>query len=76
MAKTVSAVEGAQGVIALIGITLGAVPLVRWLIEEQHSGPFRWIFGELTGTMGYLGPLLVIAAAIGLIALLELRKRR
>ncbi|MCK2238845.1 MULTISPECIES: hypothetical protein [unclassified Crossiella] len=75
MAKSVSAIDGVQGVIALVGITLGGVPLVRWFIEGQHSGPFRWLFGEQTGTMGYVAPLLVIGVAIGLIAVLERRKR-
>ncbi|GAA2840513.1 hypothetical protein [Crossiella cryophila] len=75
MAKSVSAIDGAQGVIAIVGITLGAVPLIRWFIEGQHSGPFRWIFGEQTGTMGYVVPLLVIGVGFGLIAVLERRKR-
>lgn len=79
MAKTHSktpAVDGLQGVAGLVGITVGAIPLLRWAVEREHGAIFRWIFGNPSGAMGYVAPLLVIVATIGFVAALERLKPR
>ena len=70
------AIDGLQGGVALVGITLGVIPVARWAIQEQHGALFEWLFGVQTGTIGYVVPLAVIAVAIGTIAALEMTKRR
>jgi hypothetical protein len=70
------AIDGVQGLVALVGITLGAIPLVRWIVQDEHGGLFRTLFGTHTGAMGYVAPILVIVAAVAVIALLEIPKRR
>jgi hypothetical protein len=51
--------------------TLG-VPLGRWIIDEEHGGLFRTLFGTHTGTMGYGAPILVILATTVIIAILAI----
>ena len=44
VAKTRSktpAVDGLQGVAGLVGITVGAIPLLRWAVEREHGAIFR-----------------------------------
>lgn len=65
-----------QGVCAVIGITFGLIPLVKWFIDGTHNGPFRFVFGTPTGAMAYLAPVIVIIAVFALIALFEGLKRR
>ncbi|WP_158892643.1 hypothetical protein [Amycolatopsis anabasis] len=69
-------IDGAQGVFALIGITVGAIPLVRWMVDGQHGGLFRWLFGTHSGSMGYVLPIVVIVVAIAFIGALEIVKKR
>lgn len=76
MARSTSAIDGVQGVIAIAGITLGVVPLVKWLFVQEHTGPFRFLFGQQTGAAAYVVPLLVIVAAFVVIGVLETRKRK
>ncbi|GAB3476197.1 hypothetical protein [Amycolatopsis cihanbeyliensis] len=76
MAMQNKAIDGLEGLLALAGITLGAIPFGGWVIAKEHSGPFRWLFGEHTGAMGYVVPLLVLGVAVLLIAVLEGAKRR
>lgn len=64
-----------QGVSALIGITLGVIPLVSWAVGGQAGGLLRLIFGSLSGPMAYVMPLVVIILTIGLIAIMEAMKR-
>ncbi|MCP2257623.1 hypothetical protein LX15_001308 [Streptoalloteichus tenebrarius] len=68
--------DGLQGLCGLVAVTLGVIPLVRWLISAQHGALFRWVFGEQTGVLGYLLPMLVVAVMIGAIAALEKAKNR
>ncbi|MBK1785559.1 hypothetical protein [Prauserella cavernicola] len=70
------ALDGVQGVVGFAGVMLGLIPLGGWIIAGTHNGPFRWLFGEQTGPMGYVAPLLVIAVAIVVIGALEKVKRR
>lgn len=69
-------IDGVQGLVALAGITFGAIPLVRWVASGEHGGLFRWLFGEHTGAMGLGAPLIVILVAVGAVAALEVWKRR
>lgn len=70
------AIDGLQGASALFGITLGLIPLVRWVLQREHGAIFRWMFGDPSGSMAYAVPLVVIVATIGFIAALEGLKRR
>ena len=70
------AIDGLQGVVAFVGITFGVIPVVRWAIQEQHGALFEWLFGVRTGSMGYVAPLALIVVVIGIIAALEMTKRR
>ena len=68
--------DGLQGVSAIIGITLGVIPLISGAVGGQFGGLLRLIFGSLSGPMAYVVPLVVIILTIGLIAILEAMKRR
>ncbi|MFF5988878.1 hypothetical protein [Prauserella flavalba] len=70
------AANGLQGLTAFAGLMLGVIPLAGWLIAGRHSGPFRLIFGEQQGALGYVVPLLVILGAVVVIAALEAWKKR
>lgn len=70
------AIDGLQGIVAFVVITLGVIPMARWAIQEQHGVLFEWLFGAQTGSTGYVAPLAVIVVAIGIIAALEMTKRR
>ena len=69
-------IDGLQGFCVLVGITLGLIPLATWIFQGRVSGLFQWIFGAASGSTGYLGPVIVIVAAIVLIGILEAIKRR
>jgi len=62
--------------VALVGITLGVIPLAQRVLGADQSGLFRWIFGQPAGSMTFVIPVVVIAVAVGLVAVLELAKRR
>ncbi|WP_216215834.1 hypothetical protein [Amycolatopsis aidingensis] len=76
MAAHTKAIDGLEGLVGLAGVTLGVIPFGGWVIAKEHSGPFRWLFGEQTGAMGYVAPLVVVAVAALLITVLEAVKRR
>jgi hypothetical protein len=70
------ALDGLQGASALIGITLGVIPLVSWAVGGQSGGLLGRIFGwSASGSLAYVLPVVVIVAVIGLIAILETMKR-
>ncbi|QFU89759.1 hypothetical protein [Amycolatopsis sp. YIM 10] len=69
-------IEGAQGLVIIVAIPLGIIPLVRWIFSEDHGGLFRWFFGDLSGAMGYAAPIIVLAVAFLIIAILEAVKKR
>ncbi|TQN27850.1 hypothetical protein FHX37_4581 [Haloactinospora alba] len=67
--------DALQGVVAIAGITVGVIPLALWMLNGKHSGAFRLLFGSPDAPIAYTIPLLVIAACVALIALLERAKR-
>ncbi|KID31980.1 hypothetical protein [Prauserella rugosa] len=67
--------DGAQGLVAFMGILLGVVPLAGWIIAGRHNGPFRLIFGDLQTPAAYVAPIAVIAGAVLIIAALEVAKK-
>lgn len=68
--------DGLQGVSALIGITLGVIPLTGWALGAQSGGLLERIFGWSPSTsLAYVLPVVVIVLVIGLIAILEAMKR-
>lgn len=70
------ALDGLEGVAALVGITLGVIPFARWAITGELGGLFAWIFGSFTETMGYAAPLIVVAVSVAIIAAFEVMKKR
>ena len=69
-------VEVVQSVAVMAAIPLGVVPLVRYIANDDHGGLFRTLFGEHTGGMAVTLPVLVIAAAVAVIGVSEVAKRR
>ncbi|QUH01142.1 hypothetical protein HUO13_10260 [Saccharopolyspora erythraea] len=69
-------IDAVQGVVGLIGITIGVIPLARWAFTGEHGGLFEWLLGKPTGLMGLLVPLAVVLVGVGVIAALEAAKRR
>lgn len=70
------AIDGLQGVSALVGITLGVIPLVGWAMGTESGGLLGLVFGwSPSGTSAYVLPVVVVVAAIGVIAALEMVKR-
>lgn len=68
--------DGLQGASALVGITLGGIPLVAWAVGRESGGLLGWVFGwSPSGSLAYVLPVVVIVAAIGVIAILEAMKR-
>jgi hypothetical protein len=76
MVVTRGGIDGLQGVLGLIGITVGVIPLVRWMIQGEHGAAFRWLFGTPTGVLAYAVPLAFSGVVIAAIAGLEMLKRR
>ncbi len=57
-----------------MGITLGVIPLAQRVLGANQGGLLRWIFGQPAGSMTFVIPAVVIAAAVGVVAVLELAK--
>lgn len=65
-----------QGIVALGGITLGAIPLVGLVLGGGDGGLLGRVFGwSASGSLAWVLPVVVIAVAIGVIAMLEAMKR-
>ncbi|AXB41842.1 hypothetical protein [Amycolatopsis albispora] len=69
-------IEGAQTLVIIVAIPLGLIPLIRWILSEDHGGLFRWFFGSLSGVLGYAAPIIVLAVAFLLVMLLEAVKKK
>ena len=69
------AIDGLQGVCALIGITVGVIPLVSWGSEGSPGDLGRISGWSPLGSQAYVLPVAVIVVAIGVIAILEVMKR-
>lgn len=69
-------IEAFQGLVVILGIPIGVVPLVRWIANGDHGGLFQWLLGAPSGAMGLVAPLLVIGVGIAIIAILEVVKKR
>jgi len=54
----------------------GVIPLAQRVLGANQGGLFRWIFGQPAGSMTFVIPAAVMAVAVGLVAALELAKRR
>lgn len=66
-------VDGWQGVIAFVGITLGVIPLVMALFGGS-SGLWTLVLGD-TGPLRWICPLVVLVVGVAALAALERRKR-
>ena len=64
-----------QGVAALVGITLGSIPLVQVLLTDAVGSVWALLLDEAGQTAAWPGPLVVVVVAIAVIALLERGKR-
>lgn len=68
-------IDGLQGLTALLGITLGVLPLIQALVGG-HPGLLRLVLGEDAGSMTYAAPIAVVVVIAVVIAVLEGTKRR
>ncbi|MBX3070789.1 MAG: hypothetical protein KF883_09855 [Thermomicrobiales bacterium] len=64
-----------EGVAALVGITLGVVPIVRLALGGQLGFFYSWLPESLDGAALSIAPALLLAACVFLIVLLEQSKR-
>ncbi|KWT63845.1 hypothetical protein ADL21_00320 [Streptomyces albus subsp. albus] len=69
-------IVGIQSVAVLAAIPLGAIPLVKYITENDHGGLFRALFGEHAGSMALVLPGLVIVVALVIVGVLEVVKKR
>jgi hypothetical protein len=69
-------IDTAETIGALVGITLGVVPLVQRVTRHEQGWVFRWLFGELQDPSAYVLPLLILVALTAAIAALEMIKKR
>ncbi len=65
-----------QGVLAFVGITLGAIPLAQLALRGRTGSVWSWLLGDGPGSLSWIGPVAVLGLTVALIAVLELRKRR
>lgn len=63
-----------QGAVALAGITLGAIPLIQFLLHGAPGSVWRWLGAE--GALAWAGPVAVVLVAVAAIAGLERGKAR
>lgn len=68
-------IDGLQGLTALLGITLGVLPLIQVLVGG-HPGLLRVVLDEDAGSMIYAVPIAVVVVMAVVIAVLEGTKRR
>lgn len=68
------AINAWQGAVGLVGITLGAIPLVMFLVRGA-AGSVWQLVGDAEGTLGWAGPLAVVLVAVAVIAALERGKK-
>ena len=64
-------INAVQGLAALIGITFGAIPLVQFLTTGAAGSLWALLFDDTTGTIGWAGPLAVVAVATLVITVLQ-----
>lgn len=72
---TCSKVEVWQGVVAFVGITLGVIPLVQWLLSDATGSLWQLLPGGGAGTPALAAAAVVLVVAVGVVALLERGKR-
>lgn len=72
---TTRVIDTWQGLTAIVGVTLGLVPLATMVIGAGDPGLWRLVLDDTTGGSRWLGPLLVVVAAAAVIAGLERWKR-
>lgn len=62
-----------QGLAALLGITLGVVPLLQMLFQGR-PGLWKFVLGDAPGSVGYVLPAAILFGAIVVVALTEAKK--
>lgn len=71
---TTRAIDGWQGFVAFVGITIGVIPLIMTAFGAG-SGLWGLVLDDTAGALRWICPLLVLAAGVTAIAALERRKR-
>ncbi|MFG1927889.1 hypothetical protein [Cryptosporangium sp. NPDC048952] len=70
MAKN-KTIDGWQGFLALIGVSLGVIPLVQYAIGVRRGGLLRFVLGDDPGAALWIVPLVILAVVAVVILLLE-----
>ena len=73
---TKKAIDGWQGFVGFVGITLGVIPLIRYAIGGRRGGLLRFVLGDDPGAALWIVPLVILAVSAAAILLLELGKTR
>lgn len=68
--------EVVQTAAVLAAIPLGLIPLIQYVVSDDHGALFRALFGEPTGSMGLVLPGLVIVVALVIVGVAEAAKKR
>lgn len=69
-------IDTVQGLIVLLVVPLGVIPLAQRLFGAEQGFVFRGIFGDLADPYAWVVPLAVMSLAVLVVALLEHRKGR
>lgn len=76
MTDTRRSADSAQGLLALIGITLGAIPLIQVVVTGHTGWLLGWLPGMESSPMIYVLPIAIVLAAVAGIGGLERGKHR
>ncbi|WP_144127691.1 hypothetical protein [Catellatospora sichuanensis] len=68
-------IEGWQGLLLVVGITLGVFPLIQIGLGVGRGGLWRLALGDDAGALRWILPLATLIVTLAAIALLERRKR-
>lgn len=73
---TEKSIDTLQGLVVLLAIPLGVIPLGQRLFDAEQGFVFRKLFGELTDPVAWVVPLAVLGVAALVVTLLEVYKKR
>lgn len=65
--------DGVQGVAAVVGITLGVIPLLQ-MVFSGRPGLLKFVLGNDPGVIGYVVPAAILLIAVAAVAVTEAKK--
>jgi hypothetical protein len=64
-------IDGWQGFLGLVAVSLGVIPLAQYAIGGRRGGLLRFVLGDDPGAALWIVPLTILAATVIVILLLE-----